>query len=125
MKDEIATLKKTINELKNKPAEHEKMTAEINALKNLIARVKEVIDKQIPEYDKKDKALRKSQEIATKSVKAYEEAQKKRSEAETILDGCRAGILAELLKDGEACPVCGSKTHPAPARLPHCRFTVA
>ena len=118
-------LKKTIKELKNKPAEHEKMTAEINALKNLIDRVKEVIDKQIPEYDKKDKALRESQEIAAKSVKAYEEVQKKRSEAETILDGCRAGILAELLKEGEACPVCGSKTHPAPARLPQKSITEA
>ena len=125
LKEEITTLKKTIKELKNKPAEHEKMTAEINALKNLIAKVKEVIDKQIPEYDKKDKALKKNREIATKSVKAYEEAQKKRSEAETILDGCRAGILAELLKDGEACPVCGSKNHPAPAKLPKKSITEA
>lgn len=118
LKDEINTLSKTIKELKNKPAEHEKITAEITALKNLIAKVKEAIDNQISEYDKKKKALKKSQEKAAKSLKAYEEAQKKRREAETILDGCRAGILAELLKDGEACPVCGSKTHPSPATLP-------
>ena len=125
LKDEITTLKKTITELKNKPAEHEKMAAEITAFRNLIAKVKEVIDRQIPEYNKKDKALRKRQEAAAKSVKAYEEAQKKRCEAETILDGCRAGILAELLKDGEACPVCGSKTHPAPAKLPKKSITEA
>lgn len=125
LKDEIATLKKTIKDLKNKPAEHEKKMAEINALKNLITKVNEIIDKQIQEYDKKDKALKKNQEIAAKAVKAYEKVQKKRSEAETILDGCRAGILAELLKDGEACPVCGSKTHPAPARLPQKSITEA
>ena len=125
LKDEIATLKQTIKELKNKPAEHEKVMAKINALKSLIAKVKEVIDKQIPEYNKKGKALKKSQEIAAKSVKAYEEVQKKRSEAETILDGCRAGILAELLKAGEACPVCGSKNHPAPAKLPKKSITEA
>ena len=125
LKEEIAALKKTIKELKNKPAEQEKMTAEINALKNLIDKVKDVIEKQIPEHDKKEKALKKSQEKAAKSVKAYEEAQKKRREAEIILDGCRAGILAELLKDGEACPVCGSKTHPSPAKLPKKSITEA
>ena len=118
LKDEIAGLKKTINELKNKPAEYEKMTAEIAALKNLISKVNDAIDNQILEYNKKQNALKNSRKKATKAVKDYEEAQKKRIEAEIILDGCRAGILAELLKDSEPCPVCGSKTHPSPAKLP-------
>lgn len=32
-----------------------------------------------------------------------------------FLDG-QAGILAETLQEGTACPVCGSKTHPVPAK---------
>lgn len=28
----------------------------------------------------------------------------------------QAGILASMLRDGEACPVCGSKEHPSPAK---------
>ena len=125
LKEEITILTKTIKELKNKPAELEKMAAEIYALNNIITKVKVAIDNQLPEYDKKEKDLKKSQEKATKSLKVYEAAQKKRREAEIILDGCRAGILAELLKDGEACPVCGSKTHPLPAKLPQKSITEA
>lgn len=37
---------------------------------------------------------------------------------ERALEESRAGILASHLKDGEACPVCGSREHPRPARLP-------
>ena len=34
-----------------------------------------------------------------------------------FLDG-QAGVLAELLEEGKACPVCGSMTHPVPAKRP-------
>ena len=34
-----------------------------------------------------------------------------------FLDG-QAGILASGLKEGEPCPVCGSRSHPSPARVP-------
>ena len=118
LKEEIVTLKKTVKELKDKPTELATKTAELASLQKLIDAVSNAIDKQIPEYYKKSKSLEKSQEAAVEAVNAYKIAQAERMQAENTLDGCRAGILAELLKEGEACPVCGSKTHPSPAKLP-------
>lgn len=118
LKDEIAALKKTVTELKDKPAELEKKRAELNILSRLIEKVSDVIDSQIPKYDKQAEELRISQDAARRTVIALENVESKRSAAERILDGCRAGILAELLKEGMPCPVCGSTAHPLPAQLP-------
>ena len=118
LNEEIDNLKKTINELKDKPVELEKKHAQTASLRTLIDKVNNVIDDDIPEYYRYKKAFESSSNKAAFAVRVYEEAQKQRMEAERILDGCRAGILAELLKEGEACPVCGSKTHPSPAKLP-------
>ncbi len=62
--------------------------------------------------------LRKKQEAASAKIKAWEASSQRRMTAEKMLDGCRAGLLAQLLQDGEACPVCGSREHPSPAKLP-------
>jgi len=40
------------------------------------------------------------------------------TEAESAFMRARAGILASGLREGEPCPVCGSKEHPFPAELP-------
>ncbi len=62
---------------------------------------------------KYEKATEKYQEHAEKasSEKAIYEAKNR-----AYLDE-QAGILADGLKEGEACPVCGSLTHPSPAAL--------
>lgn len=78
------------------------------------------------------KALSQILDALEKDERAFLEAQtvycQKRDEAEkeetayraayrTLLD-CRAGVLAQGLKDGEPCPVCGSCSHPHAATLP-------
>lgn len=118
LKKEIAVLKETVKELKNRPAELAKKTAELNSLSALICKVSDATGRQIPEYDKKAKALKRSQNSASEAIAIYDTVRDKRIQAERILDGCRAGILAELLRDGEACPVCGSKIHPSPGTRP-------
>ena len=65
-----------------------------------------------------ERQLREKRKAAAAKIKAWETASQRRTHAETLLDGCRAGILAQLLRDGEACPVCGSREHPQPAHLP-------
>lgn len=50
-----------------------------------------------------------------KNCRAQEDAQRSFNEAEAALAGAQAQHLAEKLRPGEACPVCGSHEHPAPA----------
>lgn len=53
-------------------------------------------------------AYRKQQGITEQAVKRYYEMY-------NAFLGEQAGVLADTLKEGEPCPVCGSVTHPAPA----------
>lgn len=71
------------------------------------------------EFMQEDERLRGT--LAAKQEE-YQEADRLKREAQEIylrleqrfLDG-QAGILAERLKEGESCPVCGSLHHPSPA----------
>ena len=56
-------------------------------------------------YEKSQSAYLKSQEKAAQDLNAHSLALK------AYLDE-QAGVLAENLKDGDTCPVCGSKNHP-------------
>ncbi|MFR8088072.1 MAG: AAA family ATPase [Lachnospirales bacterium] len=52
---------------------------------------------------------RRSEETFAKAQEAYEEAERRWRQNE-------AGLLAETLIEGEPCPVCGSRSHPAKAQ---------
>ncbi len=56
-----------------------------------------------------------AREVHEKNCRAQEDAQRAFDEAEAALAGAQAQHLAEKLRPGEACPVCGSHDHPAPA----------
>lgn len=69
----------------------------------------------IDEYEKLGRACEKAQE-------AYRKARAEADEAKAAYDrdnrsylDAQAGILAQTLKEGERCPVCGSLEHPHPA----------
>lgn len=62
------------------------------------------------------------QQDLQKAQKDYQEKAEKAAEAKSLYDHAhkaylddQAGVLAKELKEGEPCPVCGSKEHPHPA----------
>ena len=90
--ERLSLYTKQIEKLRMQSEEHSKMQSECARL--------------IEEY----KALREQEESA---CALYREKNR------MYLDG-QAGILAETLKQGEPCPVCGSTAHPSPAKSSAC-----
>lgn len=94
------------------------------------------IEKNKTESEKADENIKNLKELKSlfddfcNTKKKLSEAQEKQLNAEKIFEekdtvyknnyktylNEQAGIIAENLKEGEACPVCGSTTHPSPAK---------
>ena len=75
------------------------------------------IRKQIHSAQKLVKDLKTAQDSYRKKAEAAAEAKSIFDHAHKAYLDDQAGILAEELKEGEPCPVCGSREHPHPALL--------
>lgn len=117
LKKKIYSLKQKIDEFTGKPDELFKAKAEGTELKNLEDDVRNVLEKQVKERNKRHKIYEDKKEDYKTAFAEYEKATNERLNAEKILDNCRAGILADGLKEGDKCPVCGSTHHPELAKL--------
>ena len=118
LKRKIATLKETVADLKESPNELLKIQQKGKKLSDLENSINDILENQLGERARRQKDLASKQKAYTKSFEEYEKANATRIEAERILDGCRAGILAKGLEEGKKCPVCGSTHHPELAILP-------
>lgn len=89
--------------------EYEKAGEKFNKLKDLKDDLNAIESKkgELNEARKDFEALNNKFKEADNKFKAFEEAFLRN----------QAGFLAEGLKSGEPCPVCGSKNHPAPAAV--------
>ena len=117
LKIRISSLQETLEKLSTKPNELLKIRTEGENLQQLSDTVMEILSKK-DGLIKKREDLKRKQKAYSLKFSEYEEAVKERLMAEKILENSRAGILAEGLKEGEKCPVCGSLHHPEPAKLP-------
>lgn len=118
LEHQITFWEQTLADLEGKPEERIRLTNTLEKLKDLAKDIDQIIDSKIPAYRRKQKSLEQKQSDFAEKQKAYRIASEKRQQAETVLDNCRAGILAQGLAKGKKCPVCGSTHHPEPALLP-------
>lgn len=78
-------------------------------------RERQELSEQIARLTQTEAELLRVQKIYLQAQEQYEKtAQDYRELERAFLDG-QAGILADALKDGEPCPVCGARSHPRPA----------
>lgn len=111
----IKTLKEKQSVLSNAGVEKQKLELEKSKLENALQNLLSIIA-NLTDLNAIKLALTKEQEeYAEISCKAKSLADDYNDLNKRFLDG-QAGIMASSLRDGEPCPVCGSKTHPSLAK---------
>lgn len=123
LKRKLEALRGKVADLKNKPGELLETQAQSRELEWLDGAIEDILGRQTKERKKRSKILAAKQKAYEFSFMEYKEAVEQRLEAEGLLEGCRAGILAAGLEEGTRCPVCGSVHHPDLARLPQKSMT--
>lgn len=117
LKEKINNLDSTIKEHKDCAASLIKIQSEAKELAALKSALDDISGQAVPDYQNAQKNFVKKQDIFQTAQKKYNDVEEQRIHLENILDNCRAGMLAQGLKEGRACPVCGSTHHPKPAVL--------
>ena len=133
LSDKVTAHKKDTEDLTDKAAKLEALQEEYRSLekagedKARLDREKEIAEKRSTELDSFISAIANLEALASdlsSKQDTYVAAQKKADASSDEYDRLhraflaeQAGVLAQGLLDGEPCPVCGSREHPAPAKL--------
>ncbi|MCR5207582.1 MAG: SMC family ATPase [Eubacterium sp.] len=114
IKAELEKSEKRLEELGETGAGLERLKAELEKI-NAALEDKKGFDSRLEAYKTASKRYNTAQAEAAEAIKKYEAVMSEYSKVNAAFLAEQAGILAERLSDGEACPVCGSTAHPKPA----------
>ena len=115
-KQELAICEEKLNSLEDSEIEKEKFVSERKMLTNIREKVEFVSD-IFKKYNAEKILLEKVQEEYKTALIKSERTSVEYNKAEKAFLDEQAGILAQKLSDGERCPVCGSVSHPLPAKM--------
>lgn len=118
LKEKIRCLEREIQELGEIPEERIHLKNKAQQIELWQKDITRIIGEVIPAVRVKGEKHRKTRADFLKAQERFKEVRERKNRANDILDQCRAGILAQELKEGSPCPVCGATHHPAPAVLP-------
>ena len=108
LKKELKSLEKAGENKANLASKEEKLSKKLSDLKDLKSEFKKL--------DTLENKYKDAQNAAKNALKLAEEEKAKAHEKRLSFNCEQAGILAEELKEGEPCPVCGSCEHPKKAQ---------
>lgn len=113
--EELKRIKSEYNSLSDNGAEIARLSAELDKINEETGAIDKFSD-DLEEYrDDKDELKNALEDYGRKDAAFKELNSIYESMDQAFRDG-QAGILAEKLKEGDACPVCGSRSHPNPAK---------
>ncbi len=111
---EIAERKETIKSLEGAEALRASLKGRLEAEEKRLGELSD-LQEDLKEYEKLLKVYRDSAVVYRQAIMELDRKTRVCGQMERLfLDG-QAGVLAETLEEGEPCPVCGSRNHPAPA----------
>jgi exonuclease SbcC len=118
-KSELAAALKILSELPpvaDRQSALDRLVKKLDTAKDALAKLT-ALQGMFGVIQKKGGELRAAQSVFESVSADFAEADGKLKALEEAFFRSQAGILASGLTDGEPCPVCGSKKHPAPAAL--------
>lgn len=115
LEERLKKAKEELETLKEIPEQQLRLMEQQQQLK---ARDKELdlFEQRYNEYVFRLKNLKEAQLLYQKVSIQYEKQKTEADHLRKLFLDAQAGILAETLKEGEVCPVCGSRQHPYPAQ---------
>ena len=114
--DEAAKKEAELADLVKNTEMPEKLQAELSLQEERKARLEEIAEAaaELSKEENKKKILQKDY---SEKIELAEQLEQKHMAMRRRFLNAQAGLLAETLREGEPCPVCGSVNHPDPAEL--------
>lgn len=115
LEKEIDEKSKALEEVKGADLLAQKLTAQKEEIKKKAEALKE-LKTEIDRCKTEQKNLKNAQSFAKSALDEYGALENEYNQIYIAFFNEQAGIIADELKDGEPCPVCGSTSHPNLAR---------